>query len=415
MFHKEEHYDYVIIGAGIAGLYSAYLLSKKYPGSTFIILEKSQRIGGRMLVHRFHGIDVTMGAGVCRADKDKTFISLLKEMKIELHKSTKNAKYAPGVKANYKDYAELFSMKNRKSIVSATFAEYGKKTIGEKRYSDFVKAAGYSDYENADFNDVLNLYGMEDNIKPLNIYYVPWKVFTQRLVESIGKGNIKLGCQVVDIKSSVNGGSGVNGGGVVRHVVKCKDGCSYICEKVICATTIEPLRRLFPACEVYKEIAGQPFLRVYAKFHEKSKELLQNHIKGSIVVATNLQKIFTINEKQNIYMICYSDNIRAMELYAILKSKDKNAKCKYLERLVCESLGIRDTECSMVHIEDIMYHYWKTGTHYNVPLDTNKYKNRDEFIYAAQHPAKNIFVVGEVVAKYQGWCEGALLSVQNII
>ncbi len=43
------------------------------------------------------------------------------------------------------------------------------------------------------------------------------------------------------------------------------------------------------------------------------------------------------------------------------------------------------------------------------------YVNRNEFIFDAQHPEQNIYVVGEAYSNSQGWCEGALESVENIL
>jgi monoamine oxidase len=43
------------------------------------------------------------------------------------------------------------------------------------------------------------------------------------------------------------------------------------------------------------------------------------------------------------------------------------------------------------------------------------YKDRDEFIERAQHPEKGILVIGEVVSKHQGWTEGALDSVKEVL
>ena len=44
-----NHYDIIIIGSGIAGLYSAYNIKKMSPETSFIILEKYKKtwIGGR--------------------------------------------------------------------------------------------------------------------------------------------------------------------------------------------------------------------------------------------------------------------------------------------------------------------------------------------------------------------------------
>jgi len=44
-----------------------------------------------------------------------------------------------------------------------------------------------------------------------------------------------------------------------------------------------------------------------------------------------------------------------------------------------------------------------------------QYKSRNQFIKEAQNPAENILVVGEVVSRKQGWTEGALESVNNIL
>ena len=57
--------------------------------------------------------------------------------------------------------------------------------------------------------------------------------------------------------------------------------------------------------------------------------------------------------------------------------------------------------------------YWKNGTHYFSPLQ-KEYKSRNEFIFKAQNPEKNIYVVGEAYSNSQGWCEGALESVEQI-
>ncbi len=51
-----EHFDVVIIGAGISGVGSAYHLSHQCPGKSFIVLEALESFGGTWLVYRFPGI-----------------------------------------------------------------------------------------------------------------------------------------------------------------------------------------------------------------------------------------------------------------------------------------------------------------------------------------------------------------------
>ena len=37
--HKVEHFDVLIVGAGISGVGSAYQLTKQLPGTSFVVLE----------------------------------------------------------------------------------------------------------------------------------------------------------------------------------------------------------------------------------------------------------------------------------------------------------------------------------------------------------------------------------------
>ncbi len=51
-----EHFDVVIVGAGISGIGGAYHLGKQCPGIRFVVLETQESFGGTWLTHRFPGI-----------------------------------------------------------------------------------------------------------------------------------------------------------------------------------------------------------------------------------------------------------------------------------------------------------------------------------------------------------------------
>ena len=51
-----EHFDVVIVGAGISGIGGAYHLTKQCPGTSFVILETQESFGGTWLTHRYPGI-----------------------------------------------------------------------------------------------------------------------------------------------------------------------------------------------------------------------------------------------------------------------------------------------------------------------------------------------------------------------
>ncbi|HWW48924.1 MAG TPA: NAD(P)/FAD-dependent oxidoreductase [Xanthobacteraceae bacterium] len=51
-----EHFDVLIVGAGISGIGSAYHLQKQTPGTSFVILEAQRDFGGTWYTHRYPGI-----------------------------------------------------------------------------------------------------------------------------------------------------------------------------------------------------------------------------------------------------------------------------------------------------------------------------------------------------------------------
>lgn len=51
-----EHFDVMIIGAGIAGVGAAYHLKQQCPAKSFVVLEALESFGGTWLMHRYPGI-----------------------------------------------------------------------------------------------------------------------------------------------------------------------------------------------------------------------------------------------------------------------------------------------------------------------------------------------------------------------
>src|SRR5262249_47649984 len=51
-----EHFDVLIVGAGISGVGGAYHLTQQCPGTSFVVLEAKSSFGGTWITHRFPGI-----------------------------------------------------------------------------------------------------------------------------------------------------------------------------------------------------------------------------------------------------------------------------------------------------------------------------------------------------------------------
>lgn len=402
MSSKPNYYDIIIVGSGIAGLYSAYNIKQMSPKTSFMVLEKykKQWIGGRLNNEEFYGTQVVTGAGIGRKEKDYLLVDLLDKMNIKYSEFDINMNYILKYPVSIaKIVKELRQEYRRQSEPVTTFRHFAKAYLGAAEYNKFITSVGYTDYEDEDVYQTLYKYGMDDNSAGWTGLNIPWHQLVQKLVHAIGSQHVR---------ASNN----------VESVVKIQDnpclfelttekGVKYYCEKVIIATTITGIHKLLPQYKIYNQIKPQPFLRLYAKFPKASAQIMRQMVPTYTIVSGPLQKIIPMSLDKGVYMIAYSDNKNALFLKDHLENNAKNRDffCDLLEK----TLGIPS---NTLQITALLNFYWPVGTHYYTPLD---HKFRQEFINKAQHPMPNMLVVGEVVAANQGWTEGALDSVKKVL
>jgi hypothetical protein len=403
---SNKYYDIIIIGSGMAGLYSAFNIKKNFPDTTFLILEKykKQWVGGRASNEIFYGTEIVTGAGIGRKNKDKLLLNLLKTFDFDSKEFMVSS-----------DYSSLMNPIDLNEIIKKlkyeyqkykgkpiTFKEFAKNILGEKQYKLFLMTSGYTDYENEDVFETLYYYGLEDNAFCWKGFHVSWKLLVHKLMSFIGESHFKFSNNVVKISKTHEN--------PCYFLIETENNLKYTCNKVIVATTIFSLKKFFPNNPIYNDIVGQPFLRLYGKFSKSSIPIMKEYVGCMTMVPGPLQKLLPINSDKGIYMIVYNDNNNTLALKEYLKNTEENRNfyCKLIEK----SLGIPNGLLHLVAIKDF---YWPIGTHYYKPLNIDLYKNRDEFIDKAQHPEKGILVVGEVVSHDQGWTEGALKSVKKVL
>jgi protoporphyrinogen oxidase len=145
--YMTKQYDIIIIGSGMAGLYSAYNIQKIAPETTFLILEKHKRqwIGGRTSNETFYGTEVVTGAGIGRQDTNPLLIRLMNEIGVKYNKFDSIMNYSP-----------LFSpldivtfvnklktaLKSHPELKGKTFRDAFIQIFGEKLYKQFAISAG---------------------------------------------------------------------------------------------------------------------------------------------------------------------------------------------------------------------------------------------------------------------------------
>uniref|UniRef100_A0A6C0DC41 Amine oxidase domain-containing protein n=1 Tax=viral metagenome TaxID=1070528 RepID=A0A6C0DC41_9ZZZZ len=408
-------YDVVIVGGGISGLYSAYKIKKRFPRINILILERNREgyLGGRTGNDMFEGEKIVTGAGIGRKHKDKILIKLLKELEIKTHEFITGPNYANTIipQCDVKDvFLNLKKQYNHDIHGNMTFKQYATSIIGKVLYKQFVVCAGYTDYEEESAYETLYQYGFDDNYNTWTGIHIPWDTLVEKLARKIGLGNILYSQSVQNIRPIKNGND-------TTYVIDTKTSQSktdrFEAKHVIIATTIEPLKKMLPGAasknSVYQQIHSQPFIRIYGKFSKKSIDTMKSYVPGLLIVPGPLHKIISINPNKGVYMIAYSDNAPATLLHKYAKNIKYNRDS--LARLLEKSIGIPN---NTLELESISEYYWSEGTHYFDPL-RGIYKSRDYFLKIAQHPSENMWVVGEMVSKNQGWVEGALESVEAVI
>lgn len=409
---KKNYYDFIIIGSGLAGLYSAYLIKKMDSSKTFLILDKEKKawIGGRTGDETFFSNEIVTGAGVGRLKKDYLLVKLLKEFKIPVQKCTIKMNYAKTIPYTVnvlkvieylKKIYKKDSKEKKKDYMNKTFKDFALPILGPENYKMFKICSGYTDYENEDVHEVLFNYGMDDNSPGWTSLILSWKLLVQRLIYFIGSNNVKSLHKVIKINKMKDD---ENNNECLFQTI-CENKQIFYSNKVIIATTITSLTNLLPQFKIYNQIKGQPFLRVYGKFTVKSGEIMDKYVPYQTLVPGPLHKIIPL--KNNVFMIAYTDNKGALDLKDHIENNKPNRI--FFEHLLEQSLGIPNNTLHLIAIKGF---YWPIGTHYYTKL--SGYKTRNEFIYKAQHPLPGILVVGEMVSLNQGWTEGALESVESV-
>jgi protoporphyrinogen oxidase len=369
-----------VIGSGISGLYCAYKLTNL--GHHVDIYEKNKEIGGRVKVIKFDGIDVVAGAGIGRKRKDKLLYKLCKELNVT------TTEYKTKFSYTFKPYDILAIVEELKEFIpfydrsKYTFSQFAKNVLGVKAYNHFTKSVNGTDFEDADIIDTIYDYGFDDCVGGYKAFSIKWREMLDAFLKIFEK-NIHLNTEINEIIFDKD-----------KFKIKNK-----IYDKIFLAIPPKNIKKILKTrtSDIYDSIRCQSFVRLYVKLNEPLKDY-----SGFIVTEKPFQKIIEMNREKCIYMISYSDN-KIADNWVTIKNKDEVVE-KNIKKIFVQD----------VKVEKCKFIYWKCGTHYFTPLD-KKYKNRKQFLKIAQNPVENIYCVGEAFSRNQGWCEGALESVEKIL
>ena len=407
-------WDEIIIGAGFAGLYWVYKTKPK----NFLILEKSDRIGGRVYNVEWNNNQISLGGGIVKPN-NTWMIDLVKELGLELvdgiskyhmvDLETETTNINKPNEANFYESNKIV-IKYLKNIYKKNKQEITDKKLNWEEfldlYLDFQVARTiklnllYQTYLQADVESVL--YGEIDELlrtQDFHVKYIKQKGYTgvlDKLIEFVGLENIKTDSHVNSIGKIPND----------YFEIKTRSGEIFQTKKVILATESETninfeleIELNNKLSELYGMVGVSKYLRVYSYHME-----IQGHgLECSYRTSGLPGKVIMINK--NILMCCYTEDSEAIKLYNLLNKNDKSNQIEIVYKLLTNS-NIKITKP-----DDIKIKFWDSGVHYNKPgYQIEKKKN-----LIKQLANKNIIVIGEAIADSHGWVNSALESVHYII
>lgn len=409
--YDENIYDEIIIGSGFAGLYWCY----KNKPEKFVILEKSDRIGGRVYNIEWNGHQISLGGGIIKSSNNITLKlanelglgiieSISKYHLIDLETKTENLN-VPN-EDNFHESNKIITKYLKKKFVKNK-EQIKKNKLNWNEFLDLyldletsktIKShLLYKTYANADIESVFE-YEIDELLRTENFktFYIKQSGYTgllDKLVESINMTNILTNSEVIRVIKKDK-----------LFEIFTKQNKSYYAKKIILATESKTNIKFdfgednnYNLSNLYGMSSGSNYIRIYS-YHKDGHGL-----KCSFRTNGLPGKVIYINS--NILMCCYTEEYQSIQLNRLL---DKNSKSEQIEIIY----GLLKN-CSIpikTKPDDIIIKFWDTGVHYN----TIKYDKDIKIELLKKLKKSNIIVIGESVANTHGWVNSALESVDLI-
>lgn len=279
----------LIIGSGISGLFTGYELLKK--GCKFVILEKNEKIGGKIDTIKQDNVMIEGGPSVINENQE-TIITLCKELNISLAYTT--SKFF-----SYSKNIDIKNLKKKDGKVEDILTNEDIPTFYENK--DMI----YNDWLSSIRNEGKYMYlkkGFLHLVKKLYKILKPY-IFRGTLIK-IYNGQSSTLPVMVDIK------------GFDDNLKR------FTFYKIILCTTMKQLystefeKRLLPKIPYTKSIQS---LRVYVVLDKEASVL--NSVFSQYNIVYNKEFGLTIKISEYIILLIYTDNIHAVEM-----SKEHNIK-----------------------------------------------------------------------------------------
>jgi len=409
-------YDIIIIGGGMAGLYTQYKLLKKNKNKKILLIEKNGRLGGRVYTHNtiVKNKKYSMEAGAGRFNDNHKYLKKLinelgysnKVFKIPSkvnHIPTKSkwkkneiSKYSP---YDYMDYI-INNIELTHSMKGVSFNKWLNKNISKDIVQYLKDFYPYKDIFKINAYDALNLYKIDLNVN--NTFYILGGGLTQ-LVYGMekkikkNKGTILLNTELKSIEN------------IEEHYLLKTNNNNYTCKKIVLTGQRPDLLKINYLNDIKKiiqSVSNASLCRFYFIFDTKKCAWFKN-IKKTIT-DTRLSYFIPIDYETGLVMISYVDEHNADYLKKMeMKSKSKLVKFLLKE---CEKIFGLSNIPNPIWTKSF---YWENGVgDWKAGFDSKTI----EKIMTKPFKDENLFICGENYSStFQCWIEGALDTSEKVL
>ena len=410
-------YDIIVIGGGIAGLNTVYEITKEIPSIKIILLESTNRLGGRISTYYHSSPTYLLEEGAGRFSQKHTLLQKrIQEFHLEqyIHENSRHSAYLPvrnkslnfdTIKLIQKvlKYSSTDSQENK---ISCSFLEYAKQVLTDSEIEFVRDSFGY--YSEL---AIMNAHDCMYLMKQLNY---------KNHFFSLSCGMSKIIQQMILEIQKIRSDFYLLNHLVVRihkrskekdYEIICSNHRSFFAKHIICAVPKQFLEKIpfFKSIRpVLSNILCAPLCRIYCRFEViPGKKIWFSDISRS---TTNnmLRMIIPISSEKGTIMISYSDNRFAQFWKRCFDSQGEKGIILKLREYVLQSTGITIPEPLETHL-----FYWPCGVGYwGIGANSNIISREIIQPFASE----NVFVCGEHYSeKNQQWIEGALETSHRVV
>lgn len=467
---RELEYDIIILGGGIAGIYTIYQLIKNpiFSQKRILLLEKTGRLGGRVYStnpYKNHPEDI-IEAGAGRFSQKHVLLNkLIHELDLEnqIEKTSSNAEYFPinREKKNQeseesvlttiihknKNPIELIQNPNlinplKNTLLSGkpkiaelilkvivfsklesieylrtiSFVEYAKtkEILTDTEIQQIIDSFGF--YSELIIMNTYDAIQLMNNLDPESNSFCTLKgglsQINERMIEYVMEKYIynpfRINQNVINIQQFSQN----------QYKIKTQNR-NYKTKIIISALPKQILERIPFFKPIYtwiSKIKCSPLCRIYSRYNQKHKDQdkdLWFKSLPKITTNNNLRMIIPINKEKGIIMISYTDNKFAEYWNNLYKKEGINQVNEELKKEIQESTDIIIPREQQKTVQTNIY-YWKCGVGY-----WGIGANSHEISQNMTNPTilgNNIFCCGEHYSEnFQQWIEGALETSEKVL